>query len=296
MHSQTEPWVDVATRLDERSYVELSLVLVARGVEHRGTRSTEGWRLSVPAADAQSASAEITAYQAENSPHLRQRRGVAEIGRGGVGVAVYAAVLLVVFVCVRRIAFGFDWLAAGRLEAGRVVAGEWWRAVTALSLHLDVDHLASNLAFGAFFGYFVGRYLGAGLGWLAILGAGALGNVLNAWVQSPEHRAIGASTAVFAALGLLSAYTWRRGLLQRMTWRARVAPIVAGIALLAFTGTGGENTDIFAHLTGFIAGFGTGAALAAVEIPRSPRLQWVCAALAAAAVVGAWASALAAAS
>ena len=31
-------------------------------------------------------------------------------------------------------------------------------------------------------------------------------------------------------------------------------PLVGGVVLLAFTGTGGERTDIFAHLAGFASG------------------------------------------
>ena len=138
-----------------------------------------------------------------------------------------------------------DWLGAGPARGGRrCSSGEWWRAVTALTLHVELDHLGGNLAFGAFFGYFVGRYFGHGVGWLAVLLAATGANVLNAWVQSPAHRSIGASTAVFAALGLLVTYTWRRGFLRDTPWRARIAPIVAGLGLLAFTGTAGENTDL----------------------------------------------------
>ena len=128
--------------------------------------------------------------------------------------------------------------------------------------------------------------------------AATLANALNAAVQSPEHRSIGASTAVFAALGLLTAYTWRRGFLRETPWRGRIAPIVAGIGLLAFTGTAGENTDLTAHLFGFVAGFGGGLALARwadIDWLRSRRRQAVCAAVAIASVVAAWVWALAAA-
>ena len=41
-------------------------------------------------------------------------------------------------------------------------------------------------------------------------------------------------------------------------WPYRFGPIVGGIALLAYTGTGDENTDIGAHLSGFVCGFGGG--------------------------------------
>ena len=236
---------------------------------------------------APAAVAELDAYRRENARPAAPRPSVDPIDTGWPGVGAYAAVLLAVFVFLRRDLLGFDWLAAGRLEAGQVAAGEWWRAVTALTVHLDVSHLGSNLAFGSFFGYFVGRHVGNGLGWAAIVAAGTLGNLLNALLQPATHRSIGASTAVFAALGILSAYSWRRGLI-RHTWRARVGPIVAGIALLAYTGTGGANTDIVAHLTGFLAGFGAGALLASPAVPRGVRAQSVYAAVTAGAVTLAW--------
>ncbi len=71
-------------------------------------------------------------------------------------------------------------------------------------------------------------------------------------------RAIGASTAVFAALGLMSGFVWQGKLMAQDRWVYRFGPIVGGLALLMFTGTGDENTDIGAHLWGFLYGFGGG--------------------------------------
>jgi membrane associated rhomboid family serine protease len=204
----------------------------------------------------------------------------------------YLAVLLVVFVAARESLFGLDWYGAGMLRTGAVSAGEAWRTVTALTLHVELEHLGGNLAFGAFFGWFVGRYLGVGIGWLTVVAAGTCANALGAWLQGPDHRSLGASTAVFAALGMLVAYTWRRGFWRGTPWRARVAPIVAGLGLLAFTGTGGENTDLGAHLFGFCCGFGGGLALARWLGPtwlRNRRLQAGCAAAALVTVAAAWA-------
>jgi membrane associated rhomboid family serine protease len=290
MESQTQDWIVVASTADERRCAELALVLSARGLEHMKSRSLEGWHLSVPAASAAIAAAELAAYRAENARLIGQRR-LPEVGRGWPAVAVYCLTLMALYLCVRQNVLALDWYGAGRLQAGKVVMGEWWRTVTALTVHVDLDHLAGNVAFGAFFGYFVGRYLGPGVGWLAILGSATLANVLNALVQSPQHRSIGASTAVFAALGLLTAYTWRRGFLKETPWRARIAPIIAGLGLLAFTGTGGENTDLFAHLAGFVCGFGAGllfARFAHVAVTASVRAQNTCAAIAVLVVVTAW--------
>ncbi len=92
--------------------------------------------------------------------------------------------------------------------------------------------------------------MGWGLAWSGMLLAGALGNALNAFIQTPGHMSIGASTAVFATLGILASYSWK----QRQHRLNRWVPVGSGIALLAFLGMGGERTDIFAHLAGFGSG------------------------------------------
>ena len=73
-------------------------------------------------------------------------------------------------------------------------------------------------------------------------------------MQTPAHSSAGASTAVFATLGLLAAYGWRQRHAIVERWAYRYAPILAGVALLAFLGVGGERTDVLAHLAGFVTG------------------------------------------
>ncbi|HEY3516257.1 MAG TPA: rhomboid family intramembrane serine protease [Gammaproteobacteria bacterium] len=286
-----EQWVTVATGLTEARANELALVLTARNVPFQRQAGLRGWELWVPLADAPTAATELTLYRHENAKAIGTRP-LEEVGAGRPGVVWYVATLLGVFFALHVDLFQRDWLAAGRLQAGPFWDGEWWRAVTALTVHRDLDHLGGNLAFGAFFGYFVGKYFGNGFGWLAVLLASTGANALNAWVESPAHRSIGASTAVFAALGMLATYTWRRGYLRDTPWRSRIAPIVASLGLLAFTGTAGENTDLGAHLFGFIAGLGMGLAVArfaAVEWLSDARVQRVCGALTVLLLVLAWA-------
>ena len=173
---------------------------------------------------------------------------------GWRGVYAYVAVLLLIAILQDRHAFSSDWLALGKTHAGLVRQGEWWRTVTALSLHLDAGHLVANLVFGSLFGLFLGTVLGSGLAWASILVTGALGNAMNAWVQPADHSAAGASTAVFGALGILAAYAWkqRRGI--EGGWLRRWTPVLGGVLLLAYTGLGGERTDVIAHVTGFLSG------------------------------------------
>ena len=287
------PWVVVFVARSARQTDEAGFVLRAIGIEFVVTQLDGAWQLSVPASSATRASEELAAYRAEHSaPRARPASDLEELENGWVGVAAFIAVVLLVAVAANQDYFGQDWLARGRLDVDRVLAGEWWRTVTALCLHADTAHLAGNVAFGSFFGLYIGRYVGSGIAWCGILIGGALGNALNTVVQPSGHLAIGASTATFAALGLLAAYTWRRGAYRHASWRTRAAPLTAALGLLAFTGTGGGtaggNVDIIAHLTGFIVGIGLGALLAARRLPRAPIYQIWAGTAAAVALIGAW--------
>ncbi len=68
--------------------------------------------------------------------------------------------------CGYAVAGGFwrlDAFDLGAIDAARVQSGEWWRAWTALTLHVDASHLATNLGAGIWFGYLAGRQLGPGI-------------------------------------------------------------------------------------------------------------------------------------
>ena len=168
--------------------------------------------------------------------------------------------------------------------------------MTALTLHLDVAHLVANLGFGVLFGYFAGQLLGPGVAWGSILVAATMANLGTGLVQTASHSSAGASTAVFATLGMLAAFGWRQRHPLRERWAYRYAPIVAGIALLAFLGVGGERTDVLAHLAGFasgaIVGWWHGRPTRAA--PGGPVRQWLSGSLALAVVMVAWWLALAA--
>ena len=165
--------------------------------------------------------------------------------------------------------FDADWWSTGSAQAGLIRHGEWWRVFTALGLHADAGHLIANLALGSVFAVLLSERLGTGLSWLAILLAGAAGNALNAWIQPDGHTSIGASTAVFGALGLLAALSWRQGAARGMGGLRRWLPLAAGLMLLSFLGVGGERTDVIAHVLGFAVGVTFGALLHALDRHRA---------------------------
>lgn len=276
------------TTPDRAACAELALVLEAQAIPAWLEPMGASWVLSVPAPFAEQARQELASYLRENARPRSPRQPPQRLGRGWPGVVAYVAIIMLLAVLVRQVGFGLDWVRIGRMDAGRLLQGEWWRAVTALTLHADAGHLLGNAAFGSFFAYSIGRYWGGGFGWLAIVATGVVGNVLNALVSGPAHLSIGASTAVFGALGLLSAYGWRRGFPAGASFRERAAPVVAGLGLLAYTGTAGANTDIGAHLMGFGTGFALGLVIARVGLPTSRRVQLGAGALALALVLGGW--------
>jgi rhomboid protease GluP len=277
-----------------RACAEAALVLEAVGLRPVVHDLGGDWVVVVAPHDAGAARAELRAWLAENRPQPEPApRPLA--GDGRPGVAGYVLVVVAVALAVGNFALHRDWLAAGRIDGAAMFAGEWWRAVTALTLHADLEHLAANIFFGSVFGWFAGRSLGSGVAWLLILFAGICGNVVNVAILGAGHRAIGASTAVFAALGLLGALGWagRRRSAQGRIYRW--GPVIGAVALLAFTGAGGERTDIGAHLWGFVAGLGAGwlAARLPAEALLAGRMQWTAGLAALATVAAAWGLALA---
>ena len=285
-------FTDIFQSADQQRIKEFVLVLESQSIESRVRFDGYQWILSVGPLSVEAAARELRAYSAEARIPRATPVAASAGGRPWPGIAAYIAVIVGIALLAPEMRFGLDWLTAGRMDSARLLAGDWWRAVTALTLHADAPHLLGNAVFGSFFGYSVARYLGGGFGWLAIVACGALGNFANAFLSGPAHRSIGASTAVFAALGLLSTFLWQRGFPAGATRRERLAPVVAGLGLLAFTGTGGVNTDLGAHLAGFVAGFAGGLVVARFGYPSGSRAQLACGLGALALVVLAWINAL----
>lgn len=263
-----EQWVLLRSGFARAALKDQALVLSARGIRHQLLWREARWWLAVPQAQWELASAELGAYARENVPAPKVAPPPS-IDSGVVGVAFYLAAIWLVWLLDVNGALGWDWRAAGRLHVASVADGEFWRVLTALTLHADIGHIASNSLFGAVFGVFAGRYLGSGLAWAAIVLAAAVGNALNAAVQPESFQSIGASTATFAAVGVVSAFVWRTGYYRQFVWRKGLAPVFAAVALFAFTGVGGERTDIVGHLMGLASGFVAGLIAARLRLERA---------------------------
>jgi len=250
---------------------ERALVLTAVGIPSAVGIDGAGFLLEVDAAQAPLALAELAHYEAESRvprpapPLLRRYR------HAWVGCLAYVAVLVFVAQAIANGLVRLDAFDLGELDAARVQSGQWWRAWTALTLHLDAAHLLANLGAGVWFGYLAARELGSGSAWFLIVNGAALANWLEGEVGPATHRAVGASTAVFTALGMLAAHSWRTRFHMPQRWALRWAPLVAGVVLLGWLGSAGEGTDLVAHATGFIVGVLIGMAAALPPIDRALR-------------------------
>lgn len=271
---------------------EYSLVLEARGIEHEVLENDGAWVLRVPASLLQRSYSELSSYARERGVGRKSPDAVQPHAGTAAGVVGYVLTLLLTAYLAGNQTFGADWLGLGALDPG--IPSAWWRAVTALTLHLDQEHLLGNLLFGAVAGAAVSRLLGPGVAWATILVAAALANYTEILIAPTPHRAVGASTAVFAALGLLSGMAWRQSLSLRERLWYRWAPLIAGICLLTLLGTGNARVDVLGHGLGFCFGLAIGWAYIHTGIAnyRGARGQYVGAVCAVLAVIIAWFMAL----
>lgn len=147
---------------------------------------------------------------------------------------------------------------AGLLDSGRMLGGgEWFRVATALWLHDDLGHLVSNIVCGLMMFSAVVMTFGRRAGWGLIVGASLAGNLATVLLHAhEEYRSLGASTAVFAALGLLvgRAIHVMSRTKHPYRWRAMLVPFASGLATLGLYGASGAHTDVLAHAMGFTAG------------------------------------------
>ena len=261
--------------------------------------------LEVEAAEAARALAQLGQYELERRPPPPPPPPPHPfILTPGSAAMVYVVTLVGIGLMVSNGVWRLDAFDIGALDAGRVQGGQWWRAWTALTLHLDGAHLAANLAAGVWFCYLAAAQIGSGSAWFLIVTGAACANLFEALLGPSSHLSVGASTAVFTALGLLAAHAWRLRSSYTQRWAVRWAPLVAGVVLLGWFGSGGGDgedstaptqIDIVAHAAGFIVGCILGALAAQ---PAARRIldrvpQWLSGLAALGSIAIAWACALA---
>jgi membrane associated rhomboid family serine protease len=265
---------------DFRRAMDLSLVLEQEGIPHELRRVDHArWGLEIDDQDAARAEAAISAFELENPPEVRrpERRLYPITGAVASGVA-FSLALLAVYVRTGPESAGSAWFERGSANAVAMLHGEWWRTVTALTLHADAPHVAGNAVLGGILLALLARSVGPGLASALMLLSGVAGTFAAALLRR-DSVSIGASTAVFGTLGALAA-------LPRYSRRVWM-PLIGALVLLALLGTS-KRADVAGHLSGFLCGVLAGAAVSLLPPLRS-RAGQACLAIAAAVVpLAAW--------
>jgi membrane associated rhomboid family serine protease len=239
-----------------------SLVLWAMNIFHEVIRNEQGYHLQVREVDLKKAQRQLAAFEEENSnwpsPREDQLRGKVNAEEHPPIILIMGSLLLIYAITGPWIEHG-AWFRYGAVNGEEILHhGQWWRLITALTLHSNPVHLLGNMLIGGFLLYFLLRTVGSGLGLTLLLLCGGLGNYINILFHGPAHTSVGFSTAVFAAIGIL---TGRQCIHRKNMMRTMLPPLAAGVGLLAMLGASGEQTDVGAHLFGLVAGLLAGAAL-----------------------------------
>jgi rhomboid protease GluP len=169
---------------------------------------------------------------------------------------------------------GEDLIAWGANFSPRTAAGEWWRLLTAMFVHVGLLHVAMNMyvLWGA--GQLVERLVGnIGFTILYLL-SGLVGSVVSAW-WNPVVISAGASGAVFGVYGALfaSLVRHRRSIPKEVLVRLRNGAILF-LGFNLYFGLAHPQIDMAAHVGGLVAGFVSGLLLAHPLTPEALRGRW----------------------
>lgn len=255
-------------------------VLAAAEIHARVHCVDEEWRLEVLPEEYEKACSEIVEYERINKnwpPPVEVYSQTVKLPAAPGGIFV----LMLFFADILYGVLGKERNLFERFIMDRVALfseGEYYRCVTGIFLHSDAPHLFGNALSAYFFINTLAVFTGNGCALMLMLLCGTFANAFSTWLNVGQYRALGASNAVFAALGASvvfyfveqKKYITKSGTLQHPYWK----PLVAGLGVLAFFGTS-AGSDITGHLSGFIFGGIAALALCPFPIPRKGLLQYL---------------------
>lgn len=260
-------WV-MAAKAGRAALADYSLVLSALGIDHQVNRAAGA--IFTRQRDAAQAMSELQSFREENSSWPPPPAAVRPAMRS-TGPPTTLPMFICLILWYRNTGPWLSdnpWFLAGAVDSRAILEhGEWWRLLTALTLHADQMHLVGNCVIGGFIVHLLCTTVGYGIGWFVLLFSAMFGNLLNIILRDAPHYSVGFSTAVFAAIGILCGrqLTGRASSLVRQL----LLPLGAGIGLLAMLGSSGERTDLGAHLFGLGSGLLFGFLLRLTDLDSS---------------------------
>lgn len=239
--------------LSEEQAQTYGLVLASASIRHHLSKSWLGWTVWVNDTDTD-ASLDILEQYIEDNHDGDRSDALTYYSDRMRGYGVWGAlVLLTIHIAIYRTHNSALFIHALGASSSSILQGDLFRSATALLIHASHLHLAGNMVGIAIFGSALCSLTGWGTGWLLITLTGIFGNLLNALLQGAGHLSVGASTAVFGAIGILATLQFIKKIRQPGNGFRALLPLGGGLALLAMLGSG-PHTDLMAHLFGFLSG------------------------------------------
>ncbi|GAB4364939.1 MAG: hypothetical protein Kow00121_01050 [Elainellaceae cyanobacterium] len=154
----------------------------------------------------------------------------------------------------------------GALVPENVVAGEWWRLLSAIFLHYGVVHIFANMLGLYVLGLLVEAILGSGkfllLYFFSGIGSMVAIAVLALLLQVPGLIGVGASGAIMGLLGAMAAILlkgWRQDKAKVAAKRLRLILLIVGLQVLSDIFT--PQVSLVGHASGLVLGFLAGSLL-----------------------------------
>jgi len=280
---------------DEQEALSCSLMLSSVGISPHFKQTPESMVLSVATDDAPKAHAQLKAYLHENKnwppKSVVPAKDFTPLLQPPTLLLIGSLALF--FTVTGPWSAHSFWFSQGAGDARAILIDkEYYRLITALTLHADTVHLLGNCLFGGFIFHFFCRLTGNGLGLFSMVFTATLANYINVVLHGSNHLFVGFSTAVFAIIGMLAMISREH---RRGKRYLRILPFMAGGALLAMIGSSGERTDLGAHFFGLFCGLAFGWILGKpplLKLRQSMYFQTMLFILSIAAIIIAWNMAL----
>ena len=167
---------------------------------------------------------------------------------------IFLAILLIIIYIAGMVLFPYDLFVQSPEvltllgENERVMQGEFYRLFSAIFIHANIPHLASNVLFLIIFGIRLEELKSTSLLITGFITCGIVGNVASLlwFLLAVPMNSVGSSGAIFGLLGLTTY------LVQGKTKRERRQ--TQYVLIIFFLITIGQDTNFISHLFGLLGG------------------------------------------
>lgn len=142
----------------------------------------------------------------------------------------------------------FEYLAGNNQM---ILAGEYWRLITPIFVHLGFSHILFNSFSLIIFAPALERTLGSFIFIIVYLAAGIAANIATLLIQPAYFTHVGASGAIFGLFGIYLAFVFfKKGLIHSNDQQI-IIPIAVVSVIMTFLQ---PNINITGHIFGLISG------------------------------------------